>query len=127
MRALISIISVLSLYPAIALAEGYDCKKDLSQSAMNYCIGHEADAAQKEMKATFAGILRDMNCTNEISPACKALKKSQNAWRQYMDSECQYQQSLVDDGSAGPSTLYSCQVHLIRERINQIKNPIFQG
>lgn len=102
-----------------------DCKNAVTQADMNMCAALDHEAADKELNAQYkktraAMVARDAQLDGDEKGAEKALLKSQRAWIDYRDGECEAEGFQARGGSLEPMLISGCMAKLTRQRTKEL-------
>ncbi|MEZ2131076.1 MULTISPECIES: lysozyme inhibitor LprI family protein [unclassified Sinorhizobium] len=102
-----------------------DCKNAVTQADMNICAARDHADADKELNAQYkktraAMLARDAELEGDQKGAEKALLKSQRAWIDYRDGECEAEGFQARGGSLEPMLISECMAKLTRQRTKEL-------
>ena len=102
-----------------------DCKNAATQADMNICAARDYETADKELNAQYkktraAMVAWDTELEGDQKGAEKALLKSQRAWIDYRDGECEAEGFQARGGSLEPMLISGCMAKLTRQRTKEL-------
>ena len=112
-----SVVLILSLSGAPALAEELDCSRTaMTQLEINDCLKSQADTAQAKLDR----LLRELKST--LSPKqIASLDASQKSWEQVRALDCEVEGAFFEGGTIKPAIIVGCWQSHTDERIRQLR------
>lgn len=128
--AAIAFLTVVAVPPAFAEDEpDVDCKNPMTQSDMNVCSDRDYKEADKALNAQWAALKpivkewdESLKSLGMIASAEASLLKSQRAWIDYRDGQCDTEEASVQGGTMAPTIYSSCMAELTRKRTEELKS-----
>ncbi|MHB0951799.1 MAG: lysozyme inhibitor LprI family protein [Allorhizobium sp.] len=133
-RRLQVVVASLALAGGLSLAQAddepqVDCENPMTQFDMNVCSDRdyrEADASLNAQWAVTKNVVKEwdesLKSLGLIAKAEQSLLKSQRAWIQYRDGQCETEEAGVQGGSMAPMVYSSCLADLTRKRTEELKS-----
>lgn len=100
-------------------ADKGDCKFNVKEAVQNKMLT-ALEAERKQASATDKQ-LRAANAP--LSDNETLLRKSQDAFKTYLESECRRQMAQMQSGTAGADVQINCEIHLMKQRISRFTAP----
>ncbi|MDO1582167.1 lysozyme inhibitor LprI family protein [Rhizobium oryzicola] len=112
--------------PADAEEPKVNCEKADTQMEMNYCAEQDFNAADADLNAQWKvtrKALADWDKKLDVDQrgAENALLKSQRAWIDYRDGECEAEGYSAHGGTMEPMLVMSCKAELSKVRTEELK------
>ena len=112
--------------PADAEEPKVNCEKADTQMEMNYCAEQDFNAADADLNAQWKvtrKVLADWDKKLDVDQrgAENALLKSQRAWIDYRDGECEAEGYSAHGGTMEPMLVMSCKAELSKVRTEELK------
>lgn len=101
------------------------CDDIMNQNGLNECSYKELAISDDRLKKLVSLLIKtpDLSGENDHEENTKRinqLKKAQNLWEQYRDTECNYESRGFWEGTAYPMVYYGCKEKLAEERISEL-------
>lgn len=100
--------------------ENDECSSALGQQEMNNCSGEKLRDARDRLKTLYEKVLQD---DREIYNGANGarIKKSQELWESFVESECSLQASQFEGGSLKPFARTQCEIKEVKNRIQNLE------
>ncbi|TCD14969.1 lysozyme inhibitor LprI family protein [Oricola cellulosilytica] len=112
---------------APATAQDWDCTKadDLPQQGMNWCAMRDYEAADRALNEAWPKIrarMKEVDSWQEdrLKGAEAALLKSQRAWIDYRDGQCEVEGFYARGGTLEPLIVSGCLARMTRKRTEEL-------
>ncbi|HQX28269.1 MAG TPA: DUF1311 domain-containing protein [Alphaproteobacteria bacterium] len=132
MTRFIFIVTLLLSFSAHAQPAGFtsDCKDPRTTIETNYCLAKELDELKNKFESVYEKAKesakgwdgsQQSRLHTSFAENFSALEKSQKSFEDYLKSECLRRRVLAGSGSGAGTTELSCEVNLLRRRIEEIE------
>ncbi|EFL91281.1 hypothetical protein REG_1819 [Candidatus Regiella insecticola LSR1] len=111
-KMIMVLLAALPVFNASAL----ECDNAQTQSEMNNCATAAYKKADDELNKLYENIKERTRGKHK-----KMLKKTQQKWIEYRDSDCRFQTYLSRKNSIYPMVYAYCRENKTRERVNEFK------
>ncbi|MEN9604356.1 MAG: hypothetical protein RJB39_41 [Candidatus Parcubacteria bacterium] len=96
-----------------------ECAELLQQQPMNQCAYEVFQNLDVQMNTLYTQVTQKEQFLSDIGPK---IKKSQEKWLAYRDSECEAEGHQYEGGSLQPFTISSCKSAITQARISELQN-----
>ncbi len=115
--ALVALPAALCLQPAFA--QNWDCGDpgNLPQQGMNFCAAQAFDRADRALNVAWKAVRKNTGSTTDKPDL---LLRSQRAWIEYRDRQCEAEGSKFYGGSLQPFIIATCRTRLTQQRTQEL-------
>lgn len=113
---LTALLTLLALTPLAHAAE-VDCKNANTQTDMNICAAQDFKHSDALLNQAYKLKMSQLNADQQ-----KKLKVAQRSWIAFRDSDCDFQSSGVEGGSAQPMVYSMCLKEKTEQRTKEIND-----
>ncbi|SIT03992.1 Uncharacterized conserved protein YecT, DUF1311 family [Roseivivax lentus] len=110
MRHLICALAML--VPSVGAAQQFDCARDQTQMALNWCASQDWAVADAELNRLW----RIVKPRADAAGWGQSLLTEQRAWLKTRDARCEAERDRYAGGSIAPLVYYSCMEEMTLRR-----------
>ncbi len=105
------------MFSPFAFSSEVDCEKAFTTIDINYCLGLELEAAEKEMQRYLTKSLEHQNHDQEL---VQSIQQAQKLWEKYAEAHCDSVYTMWRGGTIRGAMAITCQMSLTQKRTHEL-------